>query len=176
MKRYILTALMSLLLFAGTAFAAAPALQPKSKEKSQVEKLMQGVARIKSDQIDYAYISTAMFRQMFAMVGTDITTEGITIPFGSIRYLRRFATTGMNGYRVLAEAMQPFLQEDENVMGLELMALNREEGNTSVIYSDKDCVLVIQDSHNDELSVVFIVGLTYEVFIQMSEGGIMFDF
>lgn len=138
------------------------------KEKSEVEKFIQRVSRIKSAEIDYAYISTNMFKRMFAMVEKHI--EGIEVDniFGSIKSVRRFETTGKEGYTTLTTALQPFLQEEELVMGMELMALNREDGELSVIYSDKKSLLVIGDDNDETLNVVFIVGLSYETFIKIS--------
>ena len=135
------------------------------KEKSEVEKFIQRVSRIKSAEIDYAYISTNMFKRMFAMVEKNIEVDNI---FGSIKSVRRFETTGKEGYTTLTTALQPFLQEEEQVMGMELMALNREDGELSVIYSDKKSLLVIGDYNDETLNVVFIVGLSYETFIQFS--------
>ena len=60
-------------------------------------------------------------------------------------------------------------------MGMELMALNREDGTLRVIYSDSASLLVINDN-GDELAVVFIAGLSYENFIMMSDGGFDFNF
>lgn len=167
---------MSLLLSVAPLSATATSGLPQAKGKSQVEKFIQNVAKIKSKEIDYAYISTSMFRQMFTMAGADVDISGVGKIFGSIRYLRRFVTTGDTGYALLSDALRPFLQEDEKVMGLELMALNRNDGETSVIYGDKSCVLVVNDSDRDELSVVFIAGLTYEAFMQMSEEGVFIGF
>jgi hypothetical protein len=89
--------------------------------------------------------------------------------------MRRFATTGSKGYKLLHDALYGFLQENESVMGMELMALNREDGTLRVIYSDSASLLVINDD-GDELAVVFIAGLSYENFIMMSDGGFDFDF
>ena len=57
-------------------------------------------------------------------------------------------------------------------MGMELMALNREDGELSVIYSDKKSLLVIGNDNDETLNVVFIVGLSYEAFIQISSDSI----
>ena len=69
MKRYILTTLFALVLFVGPAFATGH--RPQNDGKSEVETYIKKVAKIKSDEIDYAYISSSMFRQMFNMLGTD---------------------------------------------------------------------------------------------------------
>ena len=170
MKRYILLAITVLL----TLLPLHTTAQHKQsdKGKSEVEKFIQRVSRIKSPEIDYAYISTNMFKQMFAMVEKHI--EGIEVDnvFGSIKSVRRFETTGKEGYTTLTTALQPFLQEDEQVMGMELMALNREDGELSVIYSDNKSLLVIGDHNDETLNVVFIVGLSYETFIKISSNSI----
>ncbi len=176
MKRYILVAVMSLLLFAGSASAADGGQSPQKKDKSEAELFMQKVSRTKSREIDYAYISTSMFRQMFNMLGADVQIQGISNPLGSIKCMRRFVTTGKDGYRLLADAMSPFLQEDESVMGMELVALNREDGMLNIIYSGGKDILVINVGGDDVMAVVFIAGLTYDAFMKMSEGGMDFDF
>lgn len=180
MRRYILTAFMLLMLFPGFAFANGQPTQVT--ERSKVEKLMQLAAKQKSKEIDYAYISTGMFKQMFGMLGAEVelqrcggVVEGGANPFASIRYMRRFQTRGETGYSLLSQVLRPFLQEDELVMGMELMTLNRENGVLTVVYSDARSVLVINDE-GDELSVVFIAGLNYDIFIDMKNAGINIEF
>lgn len=165
MKRNILLVITMLL----TLLPLHAQHKQPDKEKSEVEKFIQRVSRIKSAEIDYAYISTNMFKRMFAMVEKNIEVDNI---FGSIKSVRRFETTGKEGYTTLTTALQPFLQEEEQVMGMELMALNREDGELSVIYSDKKSLLVIGDYNDETLNVVFIVGLSYETFIQISPGSL----
>lgn len=165
MKRNILLVITMLL----TLLPLHAQHKQPDKEKSEVEKFIQRVSRIKSAEIDYAYISTNMFKRMFAMVEKNIEVDNI---FGSIKSVRRFETTGKEGYTTLTTALQPFLQEEELVMGMELMALNREDGELSVIYSDKKSLLVIGDYNDETLNVVFIVGLSYETFIQISPGSL----
>ena len=68
------------------------------------------------------------------------------------------------------------MQEDENVMGMELMTINREDGMMSVIYAGSDNILLINDS-GECLSVVYVVGLTYNAFEQIFKGDVIdFDF
>ena len=63
MKRYILLTLMALVFHTGALFAQSS--QPR--EKSEVEIYMQQMAKeLRSNEIDYAYISTSMFRQMLS--------------------------------------------------------------------------------------------------------------
>lgn len=184
MKRYFFTAIVSLMLFA-VSFANGKGNLPQAKNKSRIEVYMQNLSKIKSSEINYAYISTAMFKQMFAMVGANVSLgvksggnvslETIPNPLTSIKSMRRFATTGSEGYKLLHDALYGFLQENESVMGMELMALNREDGTLRVIYSDSASLLVINDD-GDELAVVFIAGLSYENFIMMSDGGFDFNF
>ena len=169
MKRYILTTLFALVLFAGSAFATGHI--PQNDGKSEAEMYIKKVAKIKSDEIDYAYISSSMFRQMFKMLGADGELNDIPLPLTSIRSMRQFTATGPEGYKQLSQAMDIFLQEEESVMGMKLMALNREDGTMTAIYGDSKSTLVINDE-GDELSVVFIAGLSYDSFKALGENGI----
>ena len=175
MKRYILTTLFALVLFVGPAFATGH--RPQNDGKSEVETYIKKVAKIKSDEIDYAYISSSMFRQMFNMLGADVLSELNDIPLQltSIRSMRQFTATGPEGYKQLSQAMDIFLQEEESVMGMKLMALNREDGIMTAIYGDSNSILVINDE-GDELSVVFIAGLSYDSFKALGENGIEIGF
>ena len=175
MKRYILTTLFALVLFAGSAFAAGQV--PQNDGKSEAEIYIKKVAKIKSDEIDYAYISSSMFRQMFKMLGADVLSELNDIPLKlpSIRSMRQFTSTVPEGYKQLSQAMDIFLQEEESVMGMKLMALNREDGVMSAIYGDSNSTLVINDE-GDELNVVFIAGLSYESFKALGESGMEIGF
>ena len=113
MKRYILLTLTALVLHTGTL--SAQSAQPR--EKSEVEVFMQQVTKgSKSSEIDYAYISTSMFKQLLSQLFTTIN-EGLEIHgpvekiFGSTMYMRRFISTGEEGYKILSKAMRPFLEE-----------------------------------------------------------------
>jgi hypothetical protein len=179
MKRYILLALTALVLHTGTLFAQSA--QPR--EKSEVEVFMQQVAKgSKSSEIDYAYISTSMFKQLLSQLFTTIN-EGIEIHgpvekiFGSTMYMRRFISTGEEGYKILSKAMRPFLEEEEEVMGMELSALNRQDGVVSIIYGNSKNVLVINDyADADNLTAVFIAGMSYEAFMELDKSGIDLGF
>ena len=179
MKRYILLALTALVLHTGTLFAQST--QPR--EKSEVEVFMQQVAKeSKSSEIDYAYISTSMFKQLLSQLFTTIN-EGIEIHgpvekfFGSTMYMRRFISTGEEGYKILSKAMRPFLEEEEEVMGMELSALNRQDGVVSIIYGNSKNVLVINDyADADNLTAVFIAGMSYEAFMELDGSGIDLGF
>ena len=172
MKRYILLTLMALALHTGTLFAQSA--QPR--EKSEVEVFMQQVAKgSKSSEIDYAYISTSMFKQLLSQLFTTIN-EGIEIHgpvekiFGSTMYMRRFISTGEEGYKILSKAMRPFLEEEEEVMGMELSALNRQDGVVSIIYGNSKNVLVINDNAEwSNLTAVFIAGMSYEAFMELDK-------
>ena len=173
MKRYILTTLFALVLFAGSAFATGHI--PQNDGKSEAEMYIKRVAKIKSDEIDYAYISSSMFRQMFKMLGADGELNAIPLQLTSIRSMRQFTANGPEGYALLLKAMDPFLQEEESVMGMKLMALNREGGTMTAIYGDSSSTLVINDE-GDELSVVFIAGLSYDSFKTLGENGMEIGF
>jgi hypothetical protein len=179
MKRYILLALTALVLHTGTLFAQSA--QPR--EKSEVEVFMQQVAKgAKSSEIDYAYISTSMFKQLisqlFSMINDEVRTEmGIDKIFGSAMYMRRFISTGEEGYKILSKAMRPFLEEEEEVMGMELSALNRQDGVVSIIYGNSKNVLVINDyADADNLTAVFIAGMSYDAFMELDKSGIDLGF
>lgn len=175
MKRYILLALTALVLHTGTLFAQST--QPR--EKSEVEVFMQQVAKgSKSSEIDYAYISTSMFKQLLSQLFTTIN-EGIEIHgpvekiFGSTMYMRRFISTGEEGYKILSKAIRPFLEEEEEVMGMELSALNRQDGVVSIIYGNSKNVLVINDYADAyNLTAVFIAGMSYDAFMELDGSGI----
>ena len=179
MKRYILLALTALVLHMGALFAQST--QPR--EKSEVEVFMQQVAKgSKSSEIDYAYISTSMFKQLLSQLFTTIN-EGIEIHgpvekiFGSTMYMRRFISTGEEGYKILSKAMRPFLDEEEEVMGMELSALNRQDGVVSIIYGNSKNVLVINDyADADNLTAVFIAGMSYDAFMELDKSGIDLGF
>jgi hypothetical protein len=173
MKRYILTTLFALVLFVGPAFATGHI--PQNDGKSEVETYIKKVAKIKSGEIDYAYISSSMFRQMFNMLGADGELNDIPLQLTSIRSMRQFTATGPEGYKQLSQAMDIFLQEEESVMGMKLMALNREDGTMTAIYGDSSSTLVINDE-GDELSVVFIAGLSYDSFKALGENGMEIGF
>ena len=164
---------MSLLLFAGSAFATGHI--PQNDGKSEAEMYIKKVATIKSGEIDYAYISSSMFRQMFNMLGADVELNGIPLQLTSIRSMRQFTATGPEGYKQLSQVMDIFLQEEESVMGMKLMALNREDGTMTAIYGDSSSTLVINDE-GDELSVVFIAGLSYDSFKTLGENGMEIGF
>lgn len=173
MKRYILTLMMSLMLFAGPAFAYGPQV----REKSEAEKYIRQLAKVKASEINYVYISATMFKQMFSMLGTEVELQGLSNPLASIKSLRKFITTGITGYLVMKKHIAPFLQEDDNVMGMELMALSRENGTLSAIYSGEGNILVVNDDEDaNEISVLFIAGLDYETFKAMGDSGLELGF
>ena len=179
MKRYILLTLTALVLHTGTLFAQSA--QPR--EKSEVEVFMQQVAKgAKSSEIAYAYISTSMFKQLisqlFSMINDEArTVMGIDKIFGSAMYMRRFISTGEEGYKILSKAMRPFLEEEEEVMGMELSALNRQDGVVSIIYGNSKNVLVINDyADADNLTAVFIAGMSYEAFMELDKSGLDLGF
>ena len=180
MKRYILLALTALVLHTGTLFAQSA--QPR--EKIEVEVFMQQVAKgAKSDEIDYAYISTSMFKQLLSQLLSIVNEEsksamGLDQIFGSAMYMRRFISTGEEGYRMLSLMMRPFMVgEEEECMGMELCALNRQDGVVSIIYGNAQNVLVINDNAEcDNLTVVFMAGMSYEAFMELDGSGIDLGF
>ena len=179
MKRYILLTLTALVLHTGTLFAQSA--QPR--EKSEAEIFMQQMAKeVKSNEIDYAYISTSMFRQLLSqalsIVDSDIKEAlGVDNILSSVMYMRRFMPTGREGYELLHKAMQPFLEEEEELMGMQLNSFNRADGGLSIVYSDPKNVLIINEQEGDEdyFMVIFVSGVSYENFMKVTaNGGIVF--
>ncbi len=179
MKRYILLTLTALVLHTGSLFAQSA--QPR--EKSEAEIFMQQTAKeVKSDEIDYAYISTSMFRQLLSqalsIVDSDIKEAlGVDNILSSVMYMRRFMSTGREGYELLHKAMQPFLEEEEELMGMQLNSFNRADGGLSIVYSDPKNVLIINEQEGDEdyFMVIFVSGVSYENFMKVTgNGGLIF--
>lgn len=179
MKRYILLTLTALVLHTGTLFAQSA--QPR--EKSEAEIFMQQMAKeVKSNEIDYAYISTSMFRQLLSqalsIVDSDIKEAlGVDNILSSVMYMRRFMSTGREGYELLHKAMQPFLEEEEELMGMQLNSFNRADGGLSIVYSDPKNVLIINEQEGDEdnFMVIFVSGVSYENFMKVTaNGGLIF--
>ena len=179
MKRYILLTLTALVLHTGSLFAQSA--QPR--EKSEAEIFMQQMAKeVKSNEIDYAYISTSMFRQLLSqalsIVDSDIKEAlGVDNILSSVMYMRRFMSTGREGYELLHKAMQPFLEEEEELMGMQLNSFNRADGRLSIVYSDQKNVLIINEQEGDEdyFMVIFVSGVSYENFMKVTgNGGLIF--
>ena len=170
MKRKFLILLT--LMFVALGVWAAPPQQP---EKSEAERFVQNLTKIKSDEISYAYISANMFKQLFIRIDLD-EEELKSISFmKSLKSLRRFFTNGKQGYDAMKAALQPFLQEKEEVLGMTLMASNRDGGGMVAIYSGQGNTLVVTDYGNDEtITVVFVAGLPYETFMEFNKLGVDF--
>lgn len=164
--------IMLTLLFTTLGAWATPPQQP---EKSEAERFVQSLAKIKSDEISYAYISANMFKQLSIRINLD-EEELESISFmKSLKNLRRFFTNGKQGYDVMKAALQPFLQEKEEVLGMTLMASNRDGGGMVAIYSGEGNTLVVTDYGNNEtITVVFVAGLSYESFLEFNDLGINF--
>lgn len=151
------------------------AMPPQQPEKSEAEKFVQNLAKIKSDEISYAYISANMFKQLFIKIDLDEELlESISF-MKSLKSLRRFFTSGKQGYDVMKATLKPFLQENEEVLGMTLMASNRDGGGMAAIYSGQGNTLVVTDYGNNEtITLVFVAGLSYEAFMEFNDLGIDF--
>ena len=151
------------------------AMPPQQPEKSEAERFVQNLAKIKSDEISYAYISANMFKQLFIKIDLDEEMlESISF-MKSLKSLRRFFTSGKQGYDILKAALQPFLQENEEVLGMTLMASNRDGDGMAAIYSGQGNTLVVTDYGNNEtITLVFVAGLSYEAFMEFNDLGIDF--
>ena len=179
MKRNFLILIMMLMLPFGVA--KAQGLTPTecgehiarineyvAKGYGYTESHIRSIARAKIKEVDYAYISTNMFKQMFSMI--DGAIEVVNGNFlGSINSIRRFVSTGKNGYEKLKAYMFPFY--DEQDVDMEIMMLNRNGDMLSVVYGDNNNLLVINDDGETELVVVFVAGMSYDMFMKIQEGG-----
>lgn len=151
------------------------AMPPQQPEKSEAERFVQNLAKIKSDEISYAYISANMFKQLFIKIDLDEEMQESISFMKSLKSLRRFFTNGKQGYDILKAALQPFLQENEEVLGMTLMASNRDGGGMAAIYSGQGNTLVVTDYGNNEtITLVFVAGLSYEAFMEFNDLGIDF--
>ena len=160
------------LIFVALGTLAAPPQQP---DKSEAERFVQNLAKIKSDEISYAYISANMFKQLFIKIDLDEEMQE-SIPFlKSLKSLRRFFTNGKQGYDAMKAALQPLLQEKEEVLGMTLMASNRDGGGMVAIYYGQENTLVVTDYGNNEtITVVVVAGLSYEAFLEFDDLDIVF--
>ena len=151
------------------------AMPPQQPEKSEAEKFVQNLAKIKSDEISYAYISANMFKQLFIRIDLSEEEQESISFMKSLKSLRRFFTSGKQGYDVVKAALKPFLQENEEVLGMTLMASNRDGGGMAAIYSGQGNTLVVTDYGNNEtITLVFVAGLSYEAFMEFNDLGIDF--
>ena len=167
-KLFIMLTLMFVVL-------GAWAIPPQQPEKSEAERFVQNLAKIKSDEISYAYISANMFKQIFIRIDLDKEEQESISFMKSLKSLRRFFTNGKQGYDVMKAALQPLLQDKEEVLGMTLMASNRDGGGMVAIYSGQGNTLVVTDYGNDEtITVVFVAGLSYEAFMEFNDLGIDF--
>ena len=178
MKRNFLILIMMLMLPFGVA--KAQGLTPTecgehiarineyvAKGYGYTESHIRSIARAKITEVDYAYISANMFKQVFSMIDGSLKINGNFI--GSVKSIRRFATTGKNGYEKLKAYMFPFY--DEQYVDMEIMMLNRNGDMLSMVYSDNNNLLVINDDGDTELVVVFVAGMSYDMFMKIQEGG-----
>ena len=173
MKR--LTAIFFALLLMFGAATTTSAASRDSKNNSRVEKFVQGIAHDYSSHVEYSYISMNMLRSLFSMMfGEDDKEMAKTMK--RLKYIRKYSSSDGDGYKKLKKEMQPFLSNDDKVMGMELVAANKEGAETTTIYSSKDGLLIITDENGTTLTVVFIAGLSMDIFNVMMENGFELDF
>ena len=172
MKRLIAIFLTLLLMF--VAATTASAASRDSKSKSKVEKFVQSLARDYSSHVEYTYISTRMLKSLFALVFSEGDKETAK-SLKRMKYIRQFCSSDSVGYKKLKKEMQPFLSNDEEVMGMELMVTNKDDADTTTIYSSKDGLLIITDENGTTLTVVFIAGLSMDIFNDLLEKGVNFE-
>lgn len=172
MKKIILMGLLFLAIATG---ATAQQATGAAKQKSEVELFIRSVAKIKSPEIDYAYISFNTLRSLFAPLVEMIDCEETVEIFSSIKSMRRFSSTGSSGHKQLASVMEPFTSEEETVMGMEIMSYTRSDGLTSVIYCDDNSVLVVNDD-GSSIVVVFVSGLSRNSLKKLIDGAFDVNF
>ena len=172
MKR--LTTIFLALLLTVAAATTAPAASRDSKSKSKVEKFVQGLARDYSAHVEYSYISMNMLKSIFAIVLTDCDKETAKA-LKSLRYIRKYNSSDSEGYKRLKKELQPFLSNDDEVMGMELVVANKENQTLTTTYSNKDGLLIITDESGTTLTVVFIAGLSMDIFNTLLENGMDFE-
>lgn len=164
--------IMLTLMFATLGTWAAPPQQP---EKSEAEKFVQNLAKVRTHEIAYAYISGNMFKQLFLSIDINKEEYEDFSFIKSLKSLRRFSTAGKQGYDIMKSALKPFLEEHEEVLGMTLMASNRDGGGMVAIYSGQDNTLVVTDCGNGTtLTLIFVAGLSYESFLEFNDLGIVF--
>ena len=81
------------------------ATPPQQPQKSEAEKFVQSLAKIKSDEISYAYISANMFKQLFIKTDLDEEMQESISFIKSLKSLRRFFTNGKQGYDAMKAAL-----------------------------------------------------------------------
>lgn len=141
----------------------------KNRGDSSAEAFIKTVAKMKMEEVNYVYISTSMFKQIFSLM--DEVAEGNGNILASIKSMRSFASTSKNSYKALRAYMDIFLYEIDVVFGMQLQMVNKGDNVYMAIYSDDKNLLVINDDGDTNLYVVFIAGLSYELFMKIQESG-----
>ena len=141
----------------------------KNRGDSSAEAFIKTVAKMKMEEVNYVYISTSMFKQIFSLM--DEVAEGNGNILASIKSMRSFASTSKNSYKALRAYMDIFLFEIDVVFDMQLQMVNKDDNVYMAIYSDDKNLLVINDDGDTNLYVVFIAGLSYELFMKIQESG-----
>lgn len=170
MRRNILV----MLLFLFVVVISASAVSPKQQQnkKNEVEILIKKISRVDSPQIDYTYVSCSMIQRMFASLKLNMPV--VEELLGSLKSIRSVSTQGRDGYTKVRKMIEPFLQEENEVMELSLISSSRENGIFTVLYANDDCMLVVDDDGNTSISIVLIIGISYESYQKILEGGVDF--
>lgn len=116
-----------------------------------------------------------MLKSLFSMM-LDGGDKELAKAMKRLKYIRKYGSSDSEGYLKLKKEMQPFLSNKDKVMGMELVVVNKEGAEATTIYSSKDGLLIITDENGATLTVVFIAGLSMDVFNAMLENGIELDF
>lgn len=157
--------IMAFVILISTAAMASPQVpQAQHDGKNNVEQLIKTISKIESSEIDYTYVSTAMISKMFKMLPDIGELYGL-------KNVRAIETTGLDGYIKVKKMIEPFLNEDEEVMGLSLQALERNGGKLNVCYANNDYLLMVNDDGEITLSITLLKGLSFDMFKKMQENG-----
>ena len=174
MKRQI-TIILMLLAMSVTAFAT-PAEQQEERSKS--ETFIVELAHKELPQTSYSYFSFRMLGQIFKPLFDHVGKFSEML--SNIKNIRNIETTGAEGYLAMKKELSPFMQEQEEVMGLEVVSYSRSDSLVSVIYGNDKNILVINDevesSGEKKISLVFIKGLSAMNFSNLMEQGFNFNF
>lgn len=145
----------------------------QKKNKSEVEVLLNKISRMKSNEINYTYVSSSMIGKMLNATGIDIPLieEIVT----SLKNVRNISTNGRQGYKIVMDAIKPFLQEDDEVMGLELISYSCDGKTTTTLYGGDEQLLVIDYDSGTSVSITLFSGDFYKLYLKLIDSGIKIE-
>lgn len=181
MKRTIILTIVTLFLTIGT-MASVPSEQSNGRAKSKIEKFLQKLPKAETEGINYTYISANMVKGLYSFIAGNNApaADALTNVLKEIRYVKKFESVTYNGYRKLKDKIAPLLACDDEVMGLNLITVNREGKKATIIYSNKNNTLIINRTEGYNyvrgLSLVFIAGFSIENLNSLTEKGVNINF